>query len=112
MFEEPTPPEILQAAQKNEGKMSDRENPENRELSPEAIEKIMAKVQDINKPGIGFSGLGEMSPDNLRSLFTNGLLGDDNRAETQKRNLLLFAAEKRGEKLPKPEPHQGYSEMA
>jgi hypothetical protein len=109
MLEEQMPPEILQAAQDHGRKMMNRENPE---LSPDVVKKIMAKVQDINGSGIGFSGLGEMSPDKLRSLFTNGLLGDDNRAETQKRNLLLSAAEKKGEKLPKPEPHQSYKEMA
>jgi len=47
------------------------------ELSPEVVEKIMEKVQDINATGIAFSGLGELDSNNLGSLFKNGLLGDN-----------------------------------
>ena len=35
----------------------------------------MAKVQDINREGIGFSGLGTMNHEQLNSLFKYGMLG-------------------------------------
>lgn len=97
MAEGYTPPEILQAALEHEQKITqDRsaaEGPklETQELSPEVLKKVMDKVQDINRPGIGFSGLGKLGENKLKSLFKNGLLGDNWREEKEGAGPILGA---------------------
>lgn len=57
------------------------ENPEPKietELSPEVIEKIIAKVQDINEYGTAYSSISNAytnDPEILESILKNGLLG-------------------------------------
>ncbi|OGY30868.1 MAG: hypothetical protein A2805_03660 [Candidatus Andersenbacteria bacterium RIFCSPHIGHO2_01_FULL_46_36] len=46
------------------------------ELSPEVLEKVMEKVRDIDKPGIGYHEL-QGKKENLESIFRDGLLGTD-----------------------------------
>ena len=55
---------------------SKEQTPES-EFSPEVNEKIMEKVQDINRSGIAFSALGELPSEKLKSVLKNGLLGDN-----------------------------------
>jgi len=45
------------------------------EFSPEIIEKIMDKVQDIDKKVTAYSGVGGKSILNLHSILQEGLLG-------------------------------------
>jgi hypothetical protein len=51
------------------------ENIETQELSPEFLEMVMAKVQDINKKGIGFHTIKTFNWDDVRDILQNGLLG-------------------------------------
>lgn len=64
MPEKPTPEEFN----------SPIENPENQELSPEVLDLVMAKVQDINTEGIGFS-VTDKYKNSLERVLEKGLLG-------------------------------------
>lgn len=59
------------------------EKGEKAELSQEALEQVMAKVQDINEPGIGYTCLRTKAGNTkqLTSIFHDGLLGQDKYAD-------------------------------
>ncbi len=78
------------------------------ELSPEVIEKIMAKVQDINESGTAYTRLTpqnsrlEKEEDKLRSIIKDGLLGNSGGLPREK--VAWTKALREGDKGFKPAP--------